>query len=325
MSEVIEALQKKIAANLRVAMPAIIKKYDFKTQAADVQIDIKELYHNGSHSDYPMISGVPVIFLRAGGAGITMPVKVGDGCLIVFLDRDARNWLLGSSRAIPQSGRVHHLSDAVAIIGLNPFSKGAKPENNEDVLLQFSDSKVRLKPNGIIDIHSAKEVNIKTENVIINCKNANIKAEESINAECKTALVKSSENTAVECKNASVKATENVSIECKAAGIKASESANIETKTASIKASETINTETQTFTQKGNMKIEGNIEVTGTSLLKDKLTSQNGIENSGANLVSNGKVFETHTHIYQEVTLVISPEGAPCQVTKLPTSSNQPQ
>lgn len=223
MSEVMEALQKKIAANLRVAMPGIIKKYDFKTQAADVQVDMKELYHDGSSIDYPMISGVPVIFPRSGGASITMPVKAGDGCLIVFLDRDVRNWLLGSSGGTPQSRRVHHLSDAVAIIGLTPFSKGSATENNNDVLLQFSDSKIRLKSGGIIDIHNAKEVNIKTENVIINCKNANIKA---------------------------------------------SESANIETKTASIKASGTINTETPTFTQKGNMKINGNIEVTGTSELK---------------------------------------------------------
>lgn len=297
MSEIIEALQKKIATNLRVAMPAIIKKYDFKTQAADVQIDIKELYHNGSHSDYPMISGVPVIFPKSGGASLTMPVKVGDGCLVVFSDRDARNWLLGSSGVVPQSGRVHHLSDAVAIIGLNPFSKASNAENNEDVLLQFSDSKVRLKPGGIIDIHNAKEVNIKTENVIINCKNANIKTTEATN------------------------------IECKVASIKASESASIETTTANIKASGTINTETPAFTQKGNMKIDGNIEITGTSLLKGKLTSQNGIANSGANLVSNGKVFETHTHLYQDVTLVKSnpPVGSPCTVTKTPTASNQPQ
>jgi hypothetical protein len=245
MSEVIEALQKKIAANLRVAMPAIIKKYDFKTQAADVQIDIKELYFDGSYSDYPMISGVPVIFPRSGGASITMPVKVGDGCLIVFLDRDARSWLLGSSGGVPQSRRVHHLSDAVAIIGLNPFSKVSAAENNEDVLLQFSDSKIRLKPGGIIDIHNAKEINIKTENVIINCQKADITAKE-----------------------------------------------------ANITASETINTKTPTFTQTGNMKIDGNIEITGTSLLKDKLTSQKGIENSGANLVSNGKIFESHTHDY---------------------------
>jgi hypothetical protein len=155
MSEVIEALQKKIAANLRVAMPAIIKKYDFKTQAADVQIDIKELYFDGSHSDYPIISGVPVIFPRSGGASITMPVKAGDGCLLVFLDRDASSWLLGASGLVPQSRRVHHLSDGVAIIGLNPFSKVSAAENNEDVLLQFSDSKIRLKPGGIIDIHNA--------------------------------------------------------------------------------------------------------------------------------------------------------------------------
>lgn len=267
MSEVIEALQKKIAANLRVAMPAIIKKYDFKTQAADVQIDIKELYFDGSYSDYPMISGVPVIFLRAGGASITMPVKVGDGCLIVFLDRDARSWLLGSSGGVPQSRRVHHLSDAVAIIGLSPFSKVSAAENNEDVLLQFSDSKIRLKPGGIIDIHNAKEVNIKTENVIINCKNANIKTTEATN------------------------------IECKVASIKASESANIETKTASIKASGTINTETPTFTQKGNMKIDGNIEITGTSELK-------GNANCSAVLTGNtvktksGIDLSLHTHDY---------------------------
>ena len=70
------------------------------------------------------------------------------------------------------------------------------------------------------------------------------------------------------------------------------------------------------------MKIDGMLEVTGTSLLKDKLTTQNGIENSGANLISNGKVFETHTHTYQDVTTVIAPDG-PCTVTKVPTNSGQ--
>jgi len=297
MSEVIEALQKKIATNLRVAMPAIIKKYDFKTQQADVQIDIKELYHDGSHSDYPMISGVPVIFPRSGGASITMPVKAGDGCLLVFLDRDASSWLLGASRAVPQSRRVHHLSDAVAIIGLTPFSKVSNAENNEDVLLQFSDSKIRLKPGGIIDIHNAFEVNIKTENVIINCKNASIKAEENINAECKTAQVKSSENTAVECKNASVKAAENISIECKVADIKSSENANIETKSASIKASGTINTETPTFIQKGNMKIDGNIEITGTSELKGNATCSAVLTGNSVKTKS-GIDLSLHTHDY---------------------------
>jgi hypothetical protein len=52
---------------------------------------LRTKYHDESYSDYPMISGVPVIFPRSGGASITMPVKVGDGCLIVFLDRDARS------------------------------------------------------------------------------------------------------------------------------------------------------------------------------------------------------------------------------------------
>lgn len=267
MSEVMEALQKKIANNLRVAMPAIIRKYDFKMQKADVQVDMKELYHNGSSSDYPMISGVPVVFPKSGGASLTMPVKAGDGCLLVFLDRDARNWLLGSSGVAPQSMRVHHLSDAVAIIGLNPFSKPSNAENNEDVLLQFSDSRIRLKPGGIIDIHNAKEVNVKTENVIINCKNANIKTTEATN------------------------------IECKVASIKASESASIETTTANIKASETINTETPAFTQKGNMKIDGNIEITGTTELKGNANCLATITSSAVK-TQGGIDLTQHVHDY---------------------------
>jgi hypothetical protein len=337
LSDVLEALMNKINTELNVSIPGVIEKYDFKTQKANVRINIKP--YQKVDTDFPIVPNVPVVFPRSGGASLTMPVKKGDGCLLVFSDLDVKSWLLGADNVKPQTSRRHHLTDAIAIIGLNPFTKPSQAENNEDVLLSYSNSKIRLKPNGIIDIHNAKEVNIKTENVIINCKNASIKAEENIIAECKNAQIKSSENVSIECKAASVKSTEATSIDCKTASIKASESVSVDTKTATLKASEnaniecvnaqvkasgSINTETPNFTQKGNMKIDGNIEITGTSLLKGKLTSQNGIENNGANLVSNGKTFETHTHSYNDVVTVVAPDG-PCDVTKVPTNSGQTQ
>ncbi|CAF4320943.1 unnamed protein product [Rotaria magnacalcarata] len=281
-------------------MPASIESYDFKTQKADIKIDMQELYQNGTSLDYPVLSGVPVIFPRCGGASITMPISRGDTCLVMFLDRDSTAWLLGGKNVKPKSMRSHHLSDAVAIMGLCPFTNKSPAKNNTDMLISFDGSFVTLKPKGIIDITSAKEINVKTEGVIIN----------------------SSSNLAVECQNANIKATEILNAQCQTLTAKVSESAQVECQNASIKASSTIDTETPNFTQKGNMKIDGMLEVTGTSLLTGKLTSQNGIENSGANLISNGKVLETHTHTYQDVTTVIAPDG-PCTVTKVPTNSGQ--
>lgn len=321
-AEVINDLMRKISGGIRVAMPASVESYDFKTQKADIKIDMQELYQNGTSLDYPVLSGVPVIFPRCGGASITMPISRGDTCLVMFLDRDSTAWLLGGKNVKPKSMRSHHLSDAVAIMGLCPFTNKSPAKNNTDMLISFDGSFVTLKPKGIIDITSAKEINVKTEGVIINCKNANVTAEESIDVTCKNVTVKASSNLAVECQNANIKATEILNAQCQTLTAKVSESASVECQNASIKATGTINTETPNFTQKGNMKIDGMLEVTGTSLLKDKLTSQNGIENSGANLISNGKTFETHTHTYQDVTTVIAPDG-PCTVTKVPTNSGQ--
>ena len=321
-AEVINDLMRKISGGVRVAMPASIESYDFKTQKADIKIDMQELYQNGTSLDYPVLSGVPIIFPRCGGASITMPVLRGDTCLVMFLDRDSTAWLLGGKNVKPKSMRSHHLSDAVAIMGLCPFTNKSPAKNNTDMLISFDGSFITLKPKGIIDITSAKEINVKTEGVIINCKNANVTAEESIDVTCKNVTVKASSNLAVECQNANIKVTEILNAQCQTLTAKVSESASVECQNASIKASGTIDTETPNFTQKGNMKIDGMLEVTGTSLLTGKLTSQNGIENSGANLISNGKVLETHTHTYQDVTTVIAPDG-PCTVTKVPTNSGQ--
>jgi phage gp45-like len=353
-AEVINDLMRKISGGIRVAMPASIESYDFKTQKADIKIDMQELYHNGTSLDYPVLSGVPVIFPRCGGASITMPIMRGDTCLVMFLDRDSTAWLLGGKNVKPKSMRSHHLSDAVAIMGLSPFTNKSPSKNNTDMLISFDGSEIVLKPKGNIDIFSAKEINVKTENVIINCKTAlvkseetalvecksasikaeeniaiecktaNIKATEILNAECKTLTAKVSESASIECKNADIKVTEIFNVECKTLIAKVNESASVECQNANIKASGTIDTETPNFTQKGNMKIDGMLEVTGTSLLTGKLTSQNGIENSGANLISNGKVLETHTHMYQDVSTVTAPEG-PCVVVKVPTNSGQTQ
>ncbi len=307
LSDVLTDLKSKLSNEFNVSIPALIEKYDFKTQKANVRINIKP-YQN-IDIDYPVLPNIPVVFPSSGGASLTMPVKKGDGCLLVFCNLDIKNWLLGGDNIKASTARKHHLSDAVAIIGLNQFSKQSNAENNDDLLISYSGSKIRLKNGGIIDIHNAKELNIQTENVVINCKNATISASDNASIECATASIKASSDVSVECNNATIKTAANTNIECA---------------TASVKATSAINSESPLFTQNGNMKVNGNIEITGVSLLTGKLTTQNGVENSGANLVSNGKVFETHTHTYQDVTEVIIPEGTAALI-KTPTNSGQTQ
>lgn len=236
-SEIIKSLGSKISSSLRVSMPGVIEEYDFKMQKASIKIDMHELYDDGSSIDYPVITDVPIIFPRSGGASITMPIKRGDSCLVLFLDRDISNWLLGSLK--PSSMRRHSLNDAVAIVGLSPFNKGSKAKNNTDMLISYEGTEITLKPGGKIDIHSTKEINIKSENIVVNCTNAN------------------------------------------------------------IKATGQINTETPSFIQKGKMKIEGDIEITGTSTLKGNVKCDATIEGNVVK-TSSGINLSSHKHRYQE-------------------------
>lgn len=304
-SEIITALRTKIASNMHVAMPGIIESYEFKEQRASIKIAIKQLYNSDAYIDYPILSGVPVIFPRSGGGSITMPVNRGDSCLVLFLDKDLRTWLLGGNNLKPRTTRTHHLSDAVAIMGLSPFSTQSLAENNTDMLISFAGSKVRLKPKGIINIETAKEVNIKTESIVINCKSATVKSTEDTAIECKNAFIKAANNINAECVNTSIKATDNVSVECT---------------TANIKASGNINTEAPNFLQKGNMKIEGNIEITGTSKLIGNVDSDATITGNVVKTTS-GKDLETHTHTYDKATTVTTPQGPGTVDGFVPTST----
>lgn len=283
----IQQLTRKISGSIRVSMPATIEEYDFKTQKASVKIDMQELYDNDTAIDYPVLTNVPVIFPRSGGASLTMPVIRGDTCLVFFLDRDITSWLLGANGGIANSQRHHDLNDAVAIMGLSPFTAKSSAKSNTDVLLTYDGSEIVLKPKGEIDIHSAKSLNIKTEDIDIDCANAKIKASGDVAIEIAKAINIKAENVVINCTNANIKATGK------------------------------IETETPSFTQKGKMVIDGDIEVKGTSVLRGNTNIESNIEVAGSSSLkgnttcdgtisgsvvktSSGIDLATHKHTYNE-------------------------
>jgi hypothetical protein len=255
--EILDALQTKIKQDLRVSLPGIIKSYDHKKQMADIDFS-PELLADNNINPLKGISGVPVIFPRSGGASITMPVKAGDGCVVIFLDRDARNWLLGKPKDRPMTRRMHTLNDAIAFVGLTPFSAASVALNNTDMHIQYAGSSITLKPDGITEVVAAKQIDIKTPD-----SNVTIKPDGLIE-------INAAKKIDLKTKDISINCTEAITIECK---------------NASIKAAEIISAECTNFNIKGALQVEGNI--TSTAVITGQSVQTTG-----------GVGLDGHTHQY---------------------------
>jgi phage baseplate assembly protein gpV len=156
-------------ADMHICMPAKILEYDYTKQKAKVQPALNQKYNDGEVIELPAIYNVPVVHPASGGASITFPVNVNDTVLLVFSEKSLEEWLSNGEQVTPDDPRQNNLTDAIALLGLNPFSKTSPAENNEDLLISYSGSKIRFKNSGAhllqieaenIEIIGAKEIKL---------------------------------------------------------------------------------------------------------------------------------------------------------------------
>lgn len=146
--------------NIHTALPASVISYDYSVQKASVQPLLNKVWADGTVTPMPILENVPVIFPRAGGASLTFPVVNGDTCLLVFIERSTDLWRTQGGQVSPDDPRKFDLSDGVALMGLSPFSENSLADNNEDLLLTYAGSKVRIKQNGDVVIQTSNKVAI---------------------------------------------------------------------------------------------------------------------------------------------------------------------
>lgn len=123
-----KAALNQFACDLRVALPGIIQSFDAVEGTATVRPAIIEMVRQDAVPtmvSIPDIPDVPIVIPRAGGFSLTLPVRPGDECLIVFADMCIDEWWQsGCADGQPQGQlwrRRHDLSDAFAILG--PWSQ----------------------------------------------------------------------------------------------------------------------------------------------------------------------------------------------------------
>jgi hypothetical protein len=137
---------------LHTCLPGIIQSYNQSTKRAQVLPAIERTFTNGDSQALPILVDVPVIFPSGGGFTVTMPMKKGDGVLILFSQRGITNFKKSFSQSLPDKDSLLSLKDAIAIAGfgainITPSSSSGATVQSEDgqnaVIVE--DGKVEVK------------------------------------------------------------------------------------------------------------------------------------------------------------------------------------
>ena len=170
------SLENDVQKSINCHRIASIQAFNPTTQRASVQI-VDYLYlpetENGTVKIITpaLITNVPVQINSTTTGGLTIPINVGDFCLLAFNDRDLNNWLLsGETKNVElASFRLHDYSDAIAIIGIFPNTANIANYNNTATELFYNNTRISLQQNNIvITTQDNKQITIDANaNVVI--------------------------------------------------------------------------------------------------------------------------------------------------------------
>ena len=77
----------------------------------------------------PEFTKVPVFNFKGGESSISMPVSVGDYCMLLFVERCFDSWYQGQDFVAPPSLRMHDYSDGFALVGVDPLASAISIPN----------------------------------------------------------------------------------------------------------------------------------------------------------------------------------------------------
>jgi len=154
---------------MNTCIPGVIESFDTATQTASVVPAITMRTNIDGEAGYlelPKIISVPIVFPFAATSGfaITLPIKKGDPCLLVFSQRAIDNWHLKGDIQPPEEGtgsRHHDLTDAFAMFAPSPLPLvlGSWETEGIEIRNRAKTSRITIK-NGTIDIETVTQVTL---------------------------------------------------------------------------------------------------------------------------------------------------------------------
>lgn len=159
LEEVLRAALDNRLLGVHTALPARVESYDAVSQKINAKPLVRSLTPTADggeiNESVPIITDVPVVFPRAGGFFISLPVQEGDHVLLIFNERSVDKFIAGDGSEVdPIDPRDHDLSDAVALVGFYPFSKSLADAISANLVLgKEAGTQVHIK-DGEIDLGS---------------------------------------------------------------------------------------------------------------------------------------------------------------------------
>lgn len=137
-SELPDVLSRAIRnrlAEVHTSVPGRIESYDHTTKKATVKPLINRVYSDGQVDEFPIINGVPVLLPGTATGALQFRIQRGSPCALYFAERSLDLWKAQGGQTTPDDRRRFALSDAYCIPGLDAFSGGFYPKDNDKTRL----------------------------------------------------------------------------------------------------------------------------------------------------------------------------------------------
>lgn len=149
-----------ITSNMYCSLLAIVSSVNYENQTLEANpvTIMRTVDDNGKLHDFklPMLIDVPFQCYKGGGYSITVPVKEGDECLIVFTDVDFSAWFQNGGFNFAEHSFKHAYSNAIAIIGFSSEVNSIQNYNPNAVEIRNADGTQKISlSEGNITLKSA--------------------------------------------------------------------------------------------------------------------------------------------------------------------------
>ena len=155
-----DKLIKRILNQLHCACVGIVTSVNFDEQTLEAipatKIKVINKDFEESEVNLPLIVDIPFMFPKSGKYSITMPIEIGDECLLIFTDTDFSAWWQSGEIQSPQTAFKHHLSNAIAIVGISSLKTAVNNYNPNAIEIRNADASEKISLSaGNITLKSA--------------------------------------------------------------------------------------------------------------------------------------------------------------------------
>ncbi len=149
LTDVLVNFKQDIFSTLNCVRVGQISQFDGTKRLAQVQILSQRVLPDGTVKSYPLLINCPVFTLQGGGGSIQFPIAIGDQCLLLFNDRRLDEWIQNGGQQPPGDGRMHDMSDAICLVGLNALNSDLPIYPTDKVVLSYKGVSLNLLSTGV--------------------------------------------------------------------------------------------------------------------------------------------------------------------------------